>query len=103
MSHDPWDPNWDPKNSGCLGRTQRVGGEVRVRLVNGEHPKVVQEMRGHTSITLTQDAYSQVLPRMQEEPAARLNDLLGGGAGEVSWPDEGNQSKRTASRMRSRV
>ena len=41
-----------------------------LRLVNGEHPKVVQEMLGHASITLTLDTYSHVLPGMQEESAA---------------------------------
>ena len=47
-----------------------------LRLVNGEHPKVVQEMLGHASITLTMDTYSHVLPGMQEESAARLDQLL---------------------------
>ena len=41
-----------------------------------EHPKVVQEMLGHASITLTMDTYSHVLPGMQEESGARLNALL---------------------------
>ena len=49
-----------------------------LRLVNGEHPKVVQEMLGHASITLTMDTYSHVLPGMQEESAARLDRLLRG-------------------------
>ena len=49
-----------------------------LRLVNGEHPKVVQEMLGHASITLTLDTYSHVLPGMQEESAALLNALLTG-------------------------
>ena len=48
------------------------------RLVNGEHPKVVQQMLGHASITLTMDTYSHVLPGMQEESAARLDALLEG-------------------------
>ena len=43
-----------------------------LRLVNGEHPKVVQEMLEHASITLTMDTYSHVLPGMQEESAARI-------------------------------
>ena len=25
-----WYPNWDPKNSGCLAGTQRMGGGLRV-------------------------------------------------------------------------
>ena len=70
------DPKWDPKNSGCLAGTQRMGGEVRVSLVNGEHPKRVQERLGHASITLTMDTYSHVLPGMQEELAVRLDQLL---------------------------
>ena len=41
-----------------------------------EHPKVVQEMLGHASITLTMDTYSDVLPGMQEESATRLKALL---------------------------
>ena len=48
-----------------------------LRLVNGEHPKLVQEMLGHASITLTMDTYSHVLPGMQEDSAARLDALLG--------------------------
>ncbi len=47
-------------------------------LVNGEHPNVVQEMLGHTSITLTMDSYSHVLPGMQEKSAAWLDALLAG-------------------------
>ena len=47
-----------------------------LRLVNGEHPKVVQEMLGHASITLTMDTYAHVLPGMQEELAVRLDQLL---------------------------
>ena len=55
-----------------------MGEELWVGLVNGEHRKVVPEMLGHASITLTMDTYSHVLPGMQEESAARLNELLAG-------------------------
>ncbi|MCJ7671846.1 MAG: tyrosine-type recombinase/integrase [Acidimicrobiia bacterium] len=37
------------------------------------HPKVVQEMLGHSSIAITLDIYSHVVPSMQEEAAARLH------------------------------
>jgi len=47
-------------------------------LANGEHPKVVQEMLEHFSITLTMDTYSHVMPDMQEQSAARLDALLSG-------------------------
>lgn len=36
------------------------------------HPKVVQERLGHSSITLTLDVYSHVIPSMQEEVADKL-------------------------------
>lgn len=45
-------------------------------LSNNEHPKVVQEMLGHATITQTMDTYSHVLPNMQEQAASRLGALL---------------------------
>lgn len=42
----------------------------------GVHPKVVQEMLGHTQISMTMDIYSHVLPSMQVDAVHRLNDLL---------------------------
>ena len=44
-------------------------------LLQGVHPKVVQERLGHSNISLTLDTYSHVLPSMQEN-AAELMDLL---------------------------
>lgn len=37
-----------------------------ILLKNGAHPKIVQERLGHSSITVTLDTYSHVLPNMQE-------------------------------------
>ena len=45
-------------------------------LEAGEHPKVVSEMLGHSSITITLDIYSHVLPSMQAKAAAKLNGIL---------------------------
>lgn len=45
-------------------------------LVLGEHPKVVSERLGHSSVTITLDTYSHVLPDMQERAAAKLESLL---------------------------
>jgi integrase len=45
-------------------------------LLAGVHPKVVQEMLGHSQISVTMDIYSHVLPTMQEEAADKLNQLL---------------------------
>jgi integrase len=47
----------------------------------GIHPKVVQERLGHANISLTMDAYSHVMPDMQESAAelvAALVDLSDG-------------------------
>jgi integrase len=45
-------------------------------LKGGEHPKVVQEMMGHSNINITLDTYSHVLPDMQDKAADRLGVLL---------------------------
>jgi integrase len=42
----------------------------------GVHPKVVQEILGHSSIALTMDTYSHVVPSMQASSASQMNDLL---------------------------
>lgn len=48
-------------------------------LSRGVHPKVVQEMLGHTSIVTTLDTYSHVLPTMQEDAARVIGETLFGG------------------------
>jgi integrase len=45
-------------------------------LTGGEHPKVVQEMMGHSKINTTMDFYSHVLPDMQKTAVDRLGTLL---------------------------
>jgi len=40
------------------------------------HPKVVQEMLGHSSIAITLDIYSHVVPGMQEEAARRMQEQV---------------------------
>jgi integrase len=40
------------------------------------HPKVVQERLGHSSITLTLDTYSSVLPDIQDEAADKLERYI---------------------------
>jgi integrase len=46
-------------------------------LVAGVHPKIVSERLGHSTITLTIDTYSHVMPHMQEEAAAKIEAMLG--------------------------
>jgi integrase len=45
-------------------------------LLQGLHPKVVSERLGHSSIGITLDTYSHVLPGMQEEAADAFDALL---------------------------
>jgi len=45
-------------------------------LAEGVHPKVVQEMLGHSSISVTLDIYSHVLPSMQADAAEKMDRLL---------------------------
>ena len=42
----------------------------------GVHPKVVSERLGHSSIRITLDTYSHVLPGLQEAAAQRFDDFL---------------------------
>ena len=41
------------------------------------HPKVVQELLGHSSITLTLDTYSHVVRALHAEVARRMQSILG--------------------------
>lgn len=45
-------------------------------LLKGVNPKVVAERLGHSSIVLTLDTYSHVLPSMQKEATNELESLL---------------------------
>src|SRR5258707_14506442 len=45
-------------------------------LTAGVHPKVVQEILGHTQISMTMDIYSHVLPGMQQDAMNRLHNAL---------------------------
>jgi integrase len=45
-------------------------------LTKGVHPKVVSEMLGHATITLTLDTYSHLVPAMHGQAAAAMDDLL---------------------------
>jgi integrase len=45
-------------------------------LKAGVHPKVVQERLGHSSISMTLDTYSHVVPGMQEAAATKFDENL---------------------------
>jgi integrase len=43
----------------------------------GVHPKVVSERLGHSSILITLDTYSHVLPGLQEDAVDRFAAVVG--------------------------
>ena len=47
-------------------------------LTKGIHPKVVSEMLGHSTVTLTLDVYSHYTPVLHDQAAAAMDDLLAG-------------------------
>jgi integrase len=50
-------------------------------LAGGEHPKIVQELLGHSNISMTLGTYSHILPTMQREAVDRLGAMLSVSAG----------------------
>jgi len=46
-------------------------------LGQGQHPKIVSEMLGHSNISITLDTYSHVTPTMQKQAAAAMDAVLG--------------------------
>lgn len=47
-----------------------------ILLAAGVHPKMVQELLGHSTIAMTMDIYSHVLPPMQQEVANKMDGLF---------------------------
>jgi integrase len=47
-------------------------------LEAGEHPKILQEILGHSRIALTLDTYSHVAPHMQREAMRRFGERFSG-------------------------
>ena len=47
-----------------------------ILLVKGVHPKVVQELLGHSNISMTMDVYSHVLPSMQQAVTDKMNEAF---------------------------
>ena len=50
--------------------------QKRQQLENGIPPKVMQELLGHTSITMTLDIYSHVLPNTRTEEIQKIANLF---------------------------
>jgi integrase len=47
-------------------------------LAKGVHPKVVAEVLGHSSITITMDVYSKIIPGLKEMAIEQLRDFFKG-------------------------
>lgn len=47
-----------------------------ILFVAGVNPKVIQELLGHSKISITLEVYSHVLPSMQQEVASKMDDLF---------------------------
>jgi integrase len=45
-------------------------------LASNVHPKIVQERLGHSSIAITMDIYSHLMPNMQEGAASAVDGVL---------------------------
>jgi len=50
-------------------------------LQAGVNPKIVSERLGHATIVLTLDTYSHVLPNMQQDATAQLEEMIFGKTG----------------------
>ena len=72
------------------GRLRRRHGLPRIRfhdlrhtaatllLRRGVHVKVVSELLGHSNVAITLGLYAHVLPDMQQQATAAMDDELGG-------------------------
>jgi integrase len=47
-----------------------------ILLIKGVHPKVVQELLGHSKISITMDIYSHVLPSMQKDAMDTMDQIF---------------------------
>jgi integrase len=47
-----------------------------ILLIHGVHPKVVQELLGHSTISMTLDTYSHLIPSLQAESMQVMNTVL---------------------------
>ncbi len=73
---------------GCFERVKVKGNLPDIRfhdlrhtcatllLTKGVHPKIVQEMLGHSSISITLDTYSNVLPNLQGEAVRAMDSFF---------------------------
>jgi integrase len=66
-------------------------------LQAGVHPKVVQERLGHSTVTVTLQTYSHVLPAMHDEAAATVANLVRAAADPTVTPLRAVAGRRSGS------
>lgn len=82
---NPWVPQSVSDGFRALAQTAKVCGAsfhtlrhtcASMLLAQSVHPKVVQEMLGHSTIAITMDLYSHSTPTLQSEAATKLDAAL---------------------------
>jgi len=92
--------------SQCFDRTVARLGMPRIRLHDLRHthatlglaaglqPKVISDRLGHATVAFTQDIYVHAIPRLEEEAAEKVGDLIWGTNGSGDVNDSGDGGKR---------
>jgi len=65
--------------------------------MTGSHPKVVQTVMRHSSITLTMDTYGHLFPGQEADAVARLRDILVGNARPPGIPNTPSATREPGS------
>ena len=72
-------PDGSPMLPDSVSHTvSKVAERAGLKLAQGVHPKIVSERLGHSTISVTLDTYSHVVPGLQEAAAARFEEGLFG-------------------------
>ncbi len=62
---------------GCMTLLNRSrSNDIHSSWGGGENPKVVQELLGHSSISITMDIYSHVIPGMKAQAINKLSAMI---------------------------
>jgi len=86
----PWLPDSFSSSFAVAARRAKLGhvrfhdlrhGHASHLLRLGIHPKVVAERLGHSTVGITLDIYSHMLPGMQKEAAEKVDGVLAGAMG----------------------
>lgn len=88
---DPYAPDYISRNFARTLRDYKIAEQLNIPIIRfhdlrhthatillrlGTNPKIVAERLGHSTISMTLDTYSHVLPSLQKEAATKLNDIF---------------------------